>query len=56
MPPIPWDVKLARWFDIHFAPIEKHRNYARPSRRQESACLFPQRVRFFISVILHNRP
>ncbi len=34
MPPIPWDVSLAKWFDIYFAPLEKHRNYARPSRRQ----------------------
>lgn len=34
MPPIPWDVALAKWFDVHFAPLEKHRSYARPSRRQ----------------------
>lgn len=34
MPPIPWDVALAKWFDIYFAPLEKHRTYARPSRRQ----------------------
>lgn len=34
MPPIPWDVKLARWFDCHFAPLEQRRTYARPSRRQ----------------------
>lgn len=33
-PPIPWDVQLARWFDGFFAPLEKHRSYARPSRRQ----------------------
>ena len=36
MPPIPWDVELARWFDGWFAPLEKHRTYARPSRRQAS--------------------
>ncbi len=23
MPPIPWDVELARWFDQHFPPLEK---------------------------------
>lgn len=34
MPPIPWDVALAKWFDMYFAPLEKHRTYARPSRRQ----------------------
>ena len=36
IPPIPWDVELARWFDMNFAPLEKHRTYARPSRRQSS--------------------
>ena len=34
VPPIPWDVELARWFEEHFAPIQTHRSYARPSRRQ----------------------
>lgn len=34
MPVIPWDVELARWFDDQFPPLEKHRTYARPSRRQ----------------------
>lgn len=42
MPPVPWDVELARWFDIHFAPIEKHRTYARPSRRQASTPNIPR--------------
>jgi predicted metal-dependent peptidase len=35
-PPIPWDVELARWFDGFFAPLEKKRSYARPSRRQSA--------------------
>ena len=35
-PPIPWDVELARWFDSFFAPLEKKRSYARPSRRQSA--------------------
>lgn len=35
-PPIPWDVKLARWFDERFEPLEKRRTYARLSRRQSS--------------------
>lgn len=34
MPPIPWDVELARWFDEYFPFLEKRRTYARPSRRQ----------------------
>lgn len=34
MPPIPWDVQLAEWFEIYFEPLEKRRTYARPSRRQ----------------------
>lgn len=42
MPPIPWDVKLAKWFDCYFAPLEKHRSYARPSRRQSSSPDIPR--------------
>lgn len=34
MPPIPWEVQLGKWFDEQFPPLEKHRTYARPSRRQ----------------------
>lgn len=47
MPPIPWDVKLAKWFDDFFAPIEKRRTYSRPSRRQSSTPDIP-RPRYFI--------
>ncbi|MCR4838287.1 MAG: hypothetical protein K5897_05060 [Eubacterium sp.] len=42
MPPIPWDVELAKWFDDWFAPLEKHRTYARPSRRQASTPDIPR--------------
>lgn len=42
MPPIPWDVELAYWFDVHFAPLEKYRTYARPSRRQSSTPDMPR--------------
>lgn len=42
MPPVPWDVELAKWFDIYFAPLEKHRTYARPSRRQSSTPDIPR--------------
>lgn len=41
-PPIPWDVKLAQWFDHYFQPLEKVRSYARPSRRQSSTPDIPR--------------
>jgi predicted metal-dependent peptidase len=34
VPPVPWDVELAHWFDHHFPPQDKVRSYARASRRQ----------------------
>lgn len=34
MPPIGWDVELARWFEEQFPYMDKIRTYARPSRRQ----------------------
>ncbi len=42
MPPIPWDVQLAEWFDVFFAPLEKRRSYARPSRRQSATPDIPR--------------
>lgn len=42
MPPVPWDVELAKWFDTYFAPLQKHRSYARPSRRQSSTPDIPR--------------
>lgn len=42
MPPIPWDVQLAEWFDAYFAPLEKRRSYARPSRRQSATPDIPR--------------
>lgn len=42
MPPIPWEVQLGKWFDEQFPPLEKHRTYARPSRRQSSAPGIPR--------------
>lgn len=42
MPPVPWDVELAKWFDNWFSPLEKHRTYARPSRRQSSTPDIPR--------------
>ncbi|MCD7882608.1 MAG: hypothetical protein LUI87_02700 [Lachnospiraceae bacterium] len=42
MPPIPWDVELGRWFDEQFPPLENHRTYARPSRRQSATPDIPR--------------
>lgn len=42
MPPVPWDVELAKWFDAWLTPVEKHRTYARPSRRQSSTPDIPR--------------
>lgn len=41
-PPIPWDVKLAQWFDERFEPLEKRRTYARLSRRQSATPDIPR--------------
>lgn len=42
MPPVPWDVKLARWFDSFLPPLERCRSYARPSRRQSATPDIPR--------------
>lgn len=42
MPAIPWEVELAEWFDERFAPIERYRTYARPSRRQATTPTIPR--------------
>ena len=41
-PPIRWDVELAKWFDEYFTSTEKHRCYARMSRRQSSTPDIPR--------------
>lgn len=41
-PPIPWDVRLAQWLDHHFAPLERQRSFARPSRRQSATPDMPR--------------
>jgi len=41
-PPIPWDVRLAEWFDERFPPPELRRSYARPSRRQAATPDIPR--------------
>jgi predicted metal-dependent peptidase len=41
-PPLPWDARLARWFE-EFVPVpERRRSYARPSRRQSSTPDIPR--------------
>lgn len=55
MPPIPWDVALAEWFDLYFAPIEKHRSYERPSRRQASTPDIPRPSYFPFNVSTESR-
>lgn len=41
-PPIPWDVRLAYWFDQHFPPLERRLSYFRPSRRQQATPDIPR--------------
>jgi len=42
MPPISWDVKLAKWFELYFPLEEKYRSYSRASRRQGSTPNIPR--------------
>jgi len=41
-PPLPWDARLARWFDEFVPCPEPVRSYARPSRRQSSTPDIPR--------------
>lgn len=41
-PPIHWDVELGKWFDLRFPMEERHRTYARMSRRQSAAPDIPR--------------
>ena len=45
-PPIPWDTRLARWFDEHVPAAEPRRSYARPSRRQSATPDLPRPGRY----------
>jgi hypothetical protein len=42
MPPLPWDVRLARWFEEFVRSPEPRRSYARASRRQASTPGIPR--------------
>jgi len=46
-PPLPWDARLARWFDEFVPRPEPLRSYARPSRRQASTPGIPRAGRYF---------
>ncbi|MFE0516329.1 hypothetical protein [Streptomyces sp. NPDC058964] len=46
-PPLPWDARLARWFDEFVPRPEAVRTYARPSRRQASTPGIPRAGRHF---------
>jgi len=54
-PPVPWDVELARWFDDHFAPVERRRSYARSSRRQAATPDIPRPGWHLPEELMHSR-
>jgi predicted metal-dependent peptidase len=41
-PPLPWDARLARWFDEYVPSPQRIRSYARPSRRQAATPDIPR--------------
>ncbi len=46
-PPVPWDVRLARWFDEYVPRPQTLRSFARPARRQASTPDIPRAGRYF---------
>ncbi|MEU9169586.1 hypothetical protein AB0D34_17560 [Streptomyces sp. NPDC048420] len=46
-PPLPWDARLARWFDEFVPSPQAVRSYARPSRRQSATPDIPRAGRWF---------
>ncbi|MFH8773751.1 hypothetical protein [Streptomyces sp. NPDC017958] len=46
-PPLPWDARLARWFDEFVPSPQAVRSYARPSRRQSATPDIPRAGRCF---------
>ncbi|WP_442738510.1 vWA domain-containing protein [Streptomyces pseudogriseolus] len=46
-PPLPWDARLARWFDEFVPRPEPLRSFARPSRRQASTPDIPRAGRWY---------
>jgi predicted metal-dependent peptidase len=54
-PPVPWDVELARWFDDHFAPVDRRRSYARASRRQSATPDIPRPGWYLPEELMNSR-
>ena len=54
-PPVPWDVELARWFDDHFAPVDRRRSYARASRRQSATPDIPRPGWYLPEELMYSR-
>ncbi|SFC25747.1 hypothetical protein SAMN05421773_102470 [Streptomyces aidingensis] len=46
-PPLPWDARLARWFDEFVPRPEPVRSFARPARRQAATPDIPRAGRYF---------
>ncbi|WP_030607880.1 DUF2201 family putative metallopeptidase [Streptomyces fulvoviolaceus] len=46
-PPLPWDARLARWFDEFVPSPQPVRTYARPARRQAATPDIPRAGRYF---------
>ena len=46
-PPVPWDARLARWFDEFVPSPQPVRSFARPARRQASTPDVPRAGRYF---------
>ncbi|MBC9713400.1 hypothetical protein H9Y04_12550 [Streptomyces sp. TRM66268-LWL] len=46
-PPLPWDARLAEWFDEFVPRPEPVRSFARPARRQASTPDIPRAGRYF---------
>lgn len=46
-PPLPWDARLARWFDEFVPRPDPVRSFARPARRQASTPDIPRAGRYF---------
>ncbi|WP_455360433.1 vWA domain-containing protein [Streptomyces sp. SYSU K21746] len=46
-PPVPWDARLARWFDEFVPRPQPVRSYARPARRQAATPDIPRAGRYF---------
>ncbi|WP_405527948.1 hypothetical protein OG592_08760 [Streptomyces avidinii] len=46
-PPVPWDARLARWFDAYVPRPQAVRSFARPARRQASTPDIPRAGRYF---------